>query len=575
VRLGILDERGGRLEFHPLTAAFFERQVGLHAIAAPDAVSQASAHYRGRGELDAAFDLTNRLGGPEDVDRLVSESMAQLLDTARLPTLKLWASHAATRVGESTTVLLARAEVALRQGRHLTAQSLVERVPSSENRPTVYRANLLGGRAAHVGSREQDALILYRRAEEAASDDDERRGAKWGQLTAAIDLELASSLPLLRELQSSSETLNPTEVIQAADKSLAYGLRFGAVESLAEAKRVAELLPSVPDPFLRSSFGSTFSCALNLAAEYNHALEVSTEMIRDAKEFRVEFALPYGLLARASALAGLRQFEESRDCLASALAHAVRCSDLWAQQSVYAARIRALLQEARISEACALEPPAIDESLPAIRGEVWGSRGLALACMGRLSEARECENEIRGSTRAVEATVLGICINAVVAIKGRDNDLRSALRRLVTDAFSAGAVDYVVTCYRANPDLLAALLRDSETAEATGYIVARAGDHAVVDAIGLDAIAAIDPVSTLSRREREVYDLLCEGLPNTEIAQRLFISHATVKVHVRHVYDKLGIRSRTAVALSAASRRAQANPTAVTGDDGTSSDVDG
>jgi DNA-binding CsgD family transcriptional regulator/tetratricopeptide (TPR) repeat protein len=576
LRLGILDERGGCLEFHPLlAAAFLERQRMLSTRATPDAVSQASAHYRGRGELDAAFDLTNRLGGPEDVDRLVSESMHELLDRARLPTLQLWASHVASQLGESTTVLLAQAEIALRQGRHLTAQALAERVPRSEEQPIVYRANLLGGRAAHVGSREHDALVLYRRAEETASDDVELRGAKWGQLTAAIDLELAGALPLLRELQSSSEHLNPTEIIQAADKSLAYGLRFGAVESLSEAKRVAELLPSVPDPFLRCSFGSTFSCALNLAAEYQQALEVSTEMIRDAREFRVEFAVPYGMLARGSALAGLRRFDESGECLASALSHAAKCSDLWAQQSVYAARIRALLQEGRISEACALEPPVSDDSLPAIRGEVWGSRGLALACMGRLPDARDCQQEIRGSTRAVEARVLGLCIDAVVAIKGRGDDLTSALRTLVTGAFSAGAVDYVVTCYRANPDLLAALLRDSETAEETGYIVARAEDHAVADSIGLDVIAAIDPVSTLSRREKEVYDLLCEGLPNTEIAQRLFISHATVKVHVRHVYDKLGIRSRTALALSAASRRVHANPTAVTGDDPASSDVDG
>ena len=80
--------------------------------------------------------------------------------------------------------------------------------------------------------------------------------------------------------------------------------------------------------------------------------------------------------------------------------------------------------------------------------------------------------------------------------------------------------------------------------------------------LGLDTLSVHDPVSTLSPREREVYDLLCEGLRNVEIARRLFISPATAKVHVRHVYDKLGIRSRTAIALNAASRRSHAAPTA-------------
>jgi DNA-binding NarL/FixJ family response regulator len=122
-----------------------------------------------------------------------------------------------------------------------------------------------------------------------------------------------------------------------------------------------------------------------------------------------------------------------------------------------------------------------------------------------------------------------------------------------------------VTSYRASPDLLAALLRDAETAETAGYIVGRASDHDLAAAIGIDPATALDPVSTLSAREREVYDLLCEGFQNREIAKQLFISVETVKVHARHVYDKVGIRSRTALALQAASRRSQAAPTAMPG----------
>jgi DNA-binding NarL/FixJ family response regulator len=71
----------------------------------------------------------------------------------------------------------------------------------------------------------------------------------------------------------------------------------------------------------------------------------------------------------------------------------------------------------------------------------------------------------------------------------------------------------------------------------------------------MSSAALVDPVISLSPREREVYDLLCEGLSNAEIGRQLFITPGTVKVHVHHVFDKLGIRSRTALALNSARER--------------------
>jgi DNA-binding NarL/FixJ family response regulator len=169
--------------------------------------------------------------------------------------------------------------------------------------------------------------------------------------------------------------------------------------------------------------------------------------------------------------------------------------------------------------------------------------------------------------------MLLLCIQALTALKTRDHELEALNRRLIEGSFRAGAVDFVVTSYRASPDLLAAFLRSTATAEATAYIVTRADDQELAESLGLDTLAVHNPVSTLSPREREVYDLLCQGLSNIEIGRRLFISQATAKVHVRHVYDKLGIRSRTALALNAASR-SHAAPAASTTPP-TSSGVDG
>jgi DNA-binding CsgD family transcriptional regulator len=58
-------------------------------------------------------------------------------------------------------------------------------------------------------------------------------------------------------------------------------------------------------------------------------------------------------------------------------------------------------------------------------------------------------------------------------------------------------------------------------------------------------IDAVLPDEALTSREREVLELLSQGLPNKLIARRLQISEHTVKFHVSSIYAKLGATSRT------------------------------
>ena len=51
---------------------------------------------------------------------------------------------------------------------------------------------------------------------------------------------------------------------------------------------------------------------------------------------------------------------------------------------------------------------------------------------------------------------------------------------------------------------------------------------------------------SLTNRELDVLQLVAEGLTNRQIARALFISPATVRTHLEHVYEKLGVRTRTA-----------------------------
>jgi two-component system nitrate/nitrite response regulator NarL len=64
--------------------------------------------------------------------------------------------------------------------------------------------------------------------------------------------------------------------------------------------------------------------------------------------------------------------------------------------------------------------------------------------------------------------------------------------------------------------------------------------------------ATESPSNALTRRERQVMNLVCEGLSNKDIGRQFNLSDGTVKVHLHHIYEKLAIRNRTALAMLAA-----------------------
>ena len=53
----------------------------------------------------------------------------------------------------------------------------------------------------------------------------------------------------------------------------------------------------------------------------------------------------------------------------------------------------------------------------------------------------------------------------------------------------------------------------------------------------------------LSKRERDVTQLICEGLPDKEVARQLHISDGTVRVHLHQIYQKLAIENRTMLVM--------------------------
>jgi ATP/maltotriose-dependent transcriptional regulator MalT len=82
------------------------------------------------------------------------------------------------------------------------------------------------------------------------------------------------------------------------------------------------------------------------------------------------------------------------------------------------------------------------------------------------------------------------------------------------------------------------------------------GEAAPLDASVSERFAA----GPLAKRELEVAQLVAEGLSNKQIGVRLFVSEATVASHMRHIMDKLGVNSRSQIAVLTAPRAGRCDP---------------
>src|SRR5262249_48818937 len=101
------------------------------------------------------------------------------------------------------------------------------------------------------------------------------------------------------------------------------------------------------------------------------------------------------------------------------------------------------------------------------------------------------------------------------------------------------------------------LLRDADAPRLATALAALARGLVVLDDALHDALlprtaAHESPVEALPPREREVLQLLSEGLANRRIAERLGIGERTVKFHVNAILGKLGVSTRTEAVVVAA-----------------------
>lgn len=137
------------------------------------------------------------------------------------------------------------------------------------------------------------------------------------------------------------------------------------------------------------------------------------------------------------------------------------------------------------------------------------------------------------TTRAIRQKFPSIQVIALTSFKEGD---------LIKNALEAGAIGYLLKDVSA--DELARAIRAAASGRATLSPEA-------AEALVQNASRPPSPGLDLTERERAVLALMVEGLNNTQIAGKLFVSPATVKSHVSNILSKLGVASRTeAVSLA-------------------------
>jgi DNA-binding CsgD family transcriptional regulator len=216
------------------------------------------------------------------------------------------------------------------------------------------------------------------------------------------------------------------------------------------------------------------------------------------------------------------------------------------------AALRIALARGRTHEIPNLEGHLDEAWLPAAsRGELMSLLAVGYAALGEPNQALEHIRAAREITAAVETRFFSSFAELIIRSRNREPAFEKRAADLIQEAHGADFVDALVVAYRAFPELLTRL-----GPAARGPIVLaaldRARDHALARTAGLtihSAPSACGP--PLTKRESEVLALLGQGLTNNEIARRLFITESTAKVHVHHILEKLGARTRLQAALFA------------------------
>lgn len=515
----------GGLRFHPLLRDFLRRKLEHEEPDLMDDLTEAAiASARERGRWDDAFELAAERSALETAAAIVGEAAPDLLAAGRLETVEKWfgaAGLAALSVPEAT---LAKVEVLTRQGRQAEAaalgRDLAQRLGPEHDRTS--RAWYLAGLAVHLVSDEQRSLEYHLEARKTARSPVDLKNALWGAGLAAAELELPEAEAYFEEW----EQLVADDVDARLRVPIARTMSARNRGSLAGVWQSFEALLPVAeqahDPMAQSSFLANAAYVSVQRAEYALAHAVAVEALRLCGELRLDFAAGVCLFRRGTAEIGLRDFAAAAATIEELGRFATRHEDPAFRLGEALLLVKVELTKGEPERALErMEHVPAEGAFRALHGEFLGLLAVAAAASGDGELAAEYAQGARDRSRAIEAMYLSRF--AEVIASGEDpRELARAVRE-------AEYVDGLVVACRAYPPLVEQL--DAEPPVSTR------------------ASAAPSPNGPLTRRETEVLLLMAEGLSNAEIAARLVISLSTAKLHVHHVLEKLGAKSRLQAVL--------------------------
>jgi DNA-binding NarL/FixJ family response regulator len=278
------------------------------------------------------------------------------------------------------------------------------------------------------------------------------------------------------------------------------------------------------------------------AGKYEEAHAAAERVLAEADESGIDFVVSHALIAKANALIGLRRFAAATQVISRLDARVREEPDPWAASNV--ALTKAKLQVSlgdlvRAADELLFDPDS--KQSPANWAEYYATRGLIHAARGSTAEAEKWLELCAARSTYVEPYAISAVTRTILATNARDPALANEEFAL---ALQTGHHDSIVVGCRACPAIARGLASQTNYQDALRSIFRDSADGALAKAAGLEIPKAVSRSDHLSARELEVYELMAHGRTNRQIAQTLFIAESTAKVHVRHIFEKLGVRSR-------------------------------
>ena len=545
---------------HPLLRTFLLQKLARGPRSDLEAaVTGATQHLLQIESWDEAFALIAEYEpGLELFDELLRRAIVPLTQVGRLATLRDWLDFARTKDRGSAYVDLAEAELAFRQGRQERSGTLAETAASSLDAgdPLLSVAYYRAGQSRHLSDDSAGALRHFESAQASAGTPADAQNALWGRFIVTVELERQEAFDLFKQFQSmASQDRDAAVRLECARLMLAL-CEGDSVPDPSELSRLSNLASEASDPLIRSAVFRAHAAVLVLGAHYREALDAVRRALGEAEQSHLEFVRPHTLVSQVAAYIGLRRFSDADASLRKIEVAAQLMDDPYLAANADILQCRLLLSEGSPQDALqAVSGSWSRGPTPARRMEFGVTRAAALACSGNPTTALEVLEEVKGSSRWVEPQLLYGWVRSICLLLVGSTEAEQAVVNAYKATISAGGLDTFVFANRLHPAILTLLAKDERRHDSLSTLLARSNDHQQATAAGITMPSEGSEGAPLTRRERDVYSLLAEGKSNRAIAEALFITEATAKVHVRNILRKLGVRSRVEVAIQAAKTR--------------------